>query len=138
MAEEDSRYLASLERDALRKVLDWPLEQARREISEDGRQVQGLVSVLYGISSPKAVLAALAPKLQPIGKYMVRGTCLGGARLILYPTGRRTGKVILQSVRVEGVLTLRCSEHFATGGLNRPGVSAKDILWERMVASMMV
>ena len=68
MAEEDSRYLASLERDALRKVLDWPLGQARRDISEDGRQVQGLVSALYGVSSPEVVRNALAPKLERIGK----------------------------------------------------------------------
>ena len=123
----------------MRKVLDWPLQQSQKEILEDGRQVQGLISALYSTSSPKRVKEVLTPKLNGLGgKYMIGGTALGGTRLILYPSGRRAGKVILQSVRVEGVLTLRCSEHFATGGLNRPGVSAKDILWEKMVASMTV
>ena len=139
MAEEDSRYLASLERDALRKVLDWPSEQSQKEILEDGRQVQGLVSVLYSTSSPKRVKEVLSSKLDGLGKYMTGGTALGGTRLILYPSARRTGKVLLQALHVgEGVRILRCREHFAVGGHIRPGVSAKDRLWERMVASMAV
>ena len=138
MAEEDSRYLASLERDALRKTLDWPSEHPQREIAEDGRQVQGLVSVLYGTSSPKQVKGVLAPKLKTLGgKYVIGGTALGGTRLILYPSARRTGKVTLHALHVgEGIRILKCREHFAVGGHLRPGVSAKDRLWEKMVASM--
>ena len=104
LAEEDSRHLASLERDALRKALDWPSEQSQKEILEDGRQVQGLVSVLYSTSSPKRLKEVLTPKLDGLGKYMIGGTALGGTRLILYPSARRTGKVLLQALHVgEGV-----------------------------------
>ena len=122
----------------MRKVLDWPSEQSQKEILEDGRQVQGLVSVLYSTSSPKRVKEVLTPKLDGLGgKYMIGGTALGGTRLILYPSARRTGEVLLQALHVgEGIRILRCREHFAVGGHIRPGVSAKDRLWEKMVASM--
>ena len=124
----------------MRKVLDWPSAQSQKEILEDGRQVRGLVSVLYSTSSPKRVKEALTPKLDELGgKYMIGGTALGGTRLILYPSARRTGKVLLQALHVgEGIRILRCREHFAVGGHIRPGVSAKDRLWEKMVASMTV
>ena len=124
----------------MRKVLDWPLQQSQKEILEDGRQVQGLISVLYSTSSPKRVKEVLSSKLDGLGgKYMIGGTALGGTRLILYPSARRTGKVLLQALHVgEGIRILRCREHFAVGGHIRPGVSAKDRLWEKMVASMAV
>ena len=122
----------------MRKVLDWPSEQSQKEILEDGRQVQGLVSVLYSTSSPKRVKEVLSSKLDGLGgKYMIGGTALGGTRLILYPSARRTGKVLLQALHVgEGIRILRCREHFAVGGHIRSGVSGKDRLWEKMVASM--
>ena len=124
----------------MRKVLDWPLQQSQKEILEDGRQVQGLISVLYSTSSPKRVKEVLTPKLDGLGgKYMIGGTALGGTRLILYPSARRTGKVLLQALHVgEGIRILRCREHFAVGGHIRPGVSAKDRLWEKMASSMAV
>ena len=124
----------------MRKVLDWPLQQSQKEILEDGRQVQGLISVLYSTSSPKRVKEVLSSKLDGLGgKYMIGGNALGGTRLILYPSARRTGKVLLQALHVgEGIRILRCREHFAVGGHIRPGVSAKDRLWEKMVASMAV
>ena len=124
----------------MRKVLHWPLQQSQKEILENGRQVQGLISVLYSTSSPKRVKEVLTSKLDGLGgKYMIGGTALGGTRLILYPSARRTGKVLLQALHVgEGIRILRCREHFAVGGHIRPGVSAKDRLWEKMVASMAV
>ena len=64
---------------------------------------------------------------------------MGGARLILYPSARRTGEVLLQALHVgEGTRILRCREHFAVGGHIRPGVSAKDRPWGTRVASMAV
>ena len=98
-----------------------------------------MVSVLYSTSAPKRVREVLAPKLEALGgKYMIGGTAQGGTRLILYPSTRKTGKVLLQALHVgEGVRILRCREHSAAaGGHIRPGVSTKDRLWEKMVASM--
>ena len=95
--------------------------------------------MLYSTSSPKRVKEVLSSKLDGLGKYMIGGTALGGTRLILYPSARRTGKVLLQALHVgEGIRILRYREHFAVGGHIRPGVSAKDRLWEKMVASMTV